>query len=155
MNSPSKKTRSVLRIMWFSGSHNLDFHQHQCKRRCLTLINHCITLIIFQIDCFTEYLLFGYFLHNSRCKFLKFFKTQSSTKVEGEQENVTSTIYDWSNNANTFYRNSSRCVSSRRVSRVGGRGVWNALCIKINYSKVTRAESREGSYVLTRSSRAT
>ena len=47
-------------------------------------------------------------------------------------------------------------VSSRRVSRSGGRGGgWMTPCIKIGYSEPRGAESREGSSTLAESSRVT
>ena len=52
-----------------------------------------------------------------------------------------------------FGNNHAEDVSSRRVSRSDGG--WRSLCIKIGYSELTRAESREGTSTRAESSRVT
>ena len=55
------------------------------------------------------------------------------------------------------FSTASKSISSRRVSRAdGGEGGWlKTLCIKIGFREPRRAESREGSSTVAKSSRVT
>ena len=80
---------------------------------------------------------------------------QKLTDVDRKKSYIVSgastTLYLPSSQANILQAyNSSRCVS-----RSGGGGGLRSLCIKINYSEPTRAESREGTSTLAESSGVT